>query len=627
MSLYNSFPFSNKLFRTILLPYISNEPASILIRQTARQQWRLLCANLISNLFQALCEASTLGVIFLAVEVLSAPSAGFNWNSTPLASWPLAVNFFNGISSTTLFLCLLALAVFLKAFQVIFEYINNISIAYFAARCRTSITAEIHSQILSFSFPCVSEYKVGDLTDYSREGPEALRIQIEVSSNLLVGILLASTYLIVLVRLSPWLLLACLVLALSISYIQSQLLPRIRIGSSKLTQVNVEISSRITEDFQGMRLLHTIGQLSVADSRLRDKMGFLELLLREQARRLAVVGPISGFLPILAIALIAGLSLVFLGGQNSMLASLVTFVLALQRLTQNLSRIANVLNQQADNSGRLVRLNEILSPVGKKFRRQGGKPFVELNQSIRFDHVSLHYAPDLPASLIDISFSLPKAQMIALVGPSGAGKSSIADLLTGLHAPNRGQILIDDIPLDQLDLASWQQRLGVVSQDTFLFNDTIAENIAFGTPGVTRSQIKAACDAAQAACFIESLPIGYDTLVGERGYRLSGGQRQRLSLARAILRDPELLILDEATSALDSQSELLVQQAIERFERSHTVLVIAHRLSTIVRADQILVLDRGRILQRGSHAQLLSEGGLYSELWAQQSFLNTNMSA
>ena len=217
--------------------------------------------------------------------------------------------------------------------------------------------------------------------------------------------------------------------------------------------------------------------------------------------------------------------------------------------------------------------------------------------------------------------------MLALVGPSGAGKSSIADLLTGLHAPNRGQILIDDIPLDHLDLASWQQRLGVVSQDTFLFNDTIGENIAFGTPGVTRTQIKAACDAAQAASFIESLPLGYDTLVGERGYRLSGGQRQRLSLARAILRDPELLILDEATSALDSQSELLVQQAIERFERSHTVLVIAHRLSTIVRADQILVLDRGRIQQRGSHSQLLSEAGLYSDLWAQQSFVNSNMSA
>jgi ATP-binding cassette subfamily B protein/subfamily B ATP-binding cassette protein MsbA len=208
--------------------------------------------------------------------------------------------------------------------------------------------------------------------------------------------------------------------------------------------------------------------------------------------------------------------------------------------------------------------------------------------------------------------------MLALVGPSGAGKSSIADLLVGLYAPTEGRILIDGVPMDQLDLTSWQRQLGVVSQDTFLFNATLAENIAFGTPRATRARIEAAAEAAQAAGFIEALPQGYDTLVGERGYRLSGGQRQRISLARAILREPELLILDEATSALDSQSERLVQEAIERFERNHTVLVIAHRLSTIVRADQILVLDRGRIKERGPHEALLAEEGLYAELWRQQ---------
>jgi len=231
----------------------------------------------------------------------------------------------------------------------------------------------------------------------------------------------------------------------------------------------------------------------------------------------------------------------------------------------------------------------------------------------------LRYSLELPNALSDISFTLPKGQMLALVGPSGAGKSSIADLLTGLYSTSSGQIFIDSHPLDQLDLASWQQRLGVVSQDTFLFNATIAENIAFGTSGASRNQVESACEAAQAAGFIESLPEGYNTLVGERGYRLSGGQRQRLSLARAILRDPELLILDEATSALDSQSELLVQQAIERFERNHTVLVIAHRLSTIVKANQILVLDRGNIRESGSHASLLDARGLYEALWRQQS--------
>jgi ATP-binding cassette, subfamily B, bacterial MsbA len=232
--------------------------------------------------------------------------------------------------------------------------------------------------------------------------------------------------------------------------------------------------------------------------------------------------------------------------------------------------------------------------------------------------VGLQYAPELPPALHEISFTLPRGKMLALVGPSGAGKSSIADLLTGLYAPSAGQIWVDNTPLEQLELATWQHRLGVVSQDTFLFNATIAENITFGAPGATLSQVKSACQAAQAAGFIESLRMGYDTLIGERGYRLSGGQRQRLSLARAILRDPEVLILDEATSALDSQSERLVQEAIERFERNHTVLVIAHRLSTIVRADQILVLDHGRVMEQGTHANLLDQDGLYKQLWQQQ---------
>jgi ATP-binding cassette, subfamily B, bacterial MsbA len=610
---------NNKFFKDLLSPYCNNEPAAVLIRKTARQQWRLISANLVSNATQAFCEASTLGVIFLAVEVLSAPSSGFNWDATPLEVWQPAVVFLNGISETTLFLFLLGLAVLLKAIQAFSEYINNISISYFSARCRALITAEIHSRVLSFDFPCVSQYKIGDLTDHASAGPEAIRIQIEIISNLIVGILLTSTYLFVLVRLSPWLLLAVLVLASFIYLIQSQLLPRIRLGSSNLTHTQVVVSSRLTEDFQGMRLLHTSGQLSVSANRLRNKMGLLELQFRQQARRLAVVAPISGFLPILSIAFIAGLSIFLLEDKKSMLPSLVTFVLALQRLTQRLSMIAGTFNQQADNFGRLARLNQILSPFDKQFRRSGGTTFAEIRQGIKFDQVGLQYSDDLPASLIDISFFLPKGQTLALVGPSGAGKSSIADLITGLYAPTTGNILVDNVALNQLDLESWQQRLGVVSQDTFLFNDTIAENISFGTSGVTMTKLKAACDAAQAGGFIESLPLGYDTLVGERGYRLSGGQRQRLSLARAILRDPELLILDEATSALDSQSELLVQQAIEKFERTHTVLVIAHRLSTITRANEIIVLDRGRIKQRGSHEQLLREGGLYRNLWAQQS--------
>jgi subfamily B ATP-binding cassette protein MsbA len=606
------------LLQRLLQPLTSQEPADRLIRNTAREQWRLIALNLGSSLVQALTEGASLGVVFLAVEVLSASADSlFNWNTISGLGWiPWLPAWLNGLSSTALFLSLIGVAVVLQALQSFTKYLNALSVGYFSARCRAVVTALIHSQVLSFSFPLASSYKVGDLTDYARQGPEAIRIHIEQLSTMGVGLLLGAVYLGVLLTISPWLLVAVLVMGVLITLLQKRLLPRIRRGSKGVALAQVGISSRITEDFQGLRLLHSSGQLDAADGHVKAAMGNLEAQLRRQARRLAVVGPFTSFLPVLAIALTAGLSILLLGGKGAgVLPSLVTFVLALQRLSGWVSNLTGNLNVLADNSGRFQRLNAILATADKQFRRRGGQPFMALKREIRFDAVELRYGPALPLALTDVSFTLAKGQMLALVGASGAGKSSIADLLSGLYTPTAGRILIDGTPLDALDLASWQQRLGVVSQDTFLFNATIAANIAFGTPGASRAQIEAACHSAQAAGFIESLPEGYDTLVGERGYRLSGGQRQRLSLARAILRDPELLILDEATSALDSQSERLVQEAIERFERNHTVLVIAHRLSTIVGADQILVMEKGKIVQRGTHTSLLSEGGIFKHLW------------
>jgi ATP-binding cassette subfamily B protein/subfamily B ATP-binding cassette protein MsbA len=606
----------------VLAPMVSQQPAAKLIRQTARQQWRLIVVNLGSSLAEAFSEGAILAVIFLAVEVLSAaPGTPFNWASNPIVShWPAATAWLNGLPATQVFMSLLVLALLLQALQSASRFFNLVSMRYFAARCRALVTARIHSQVLSWSYACASGYKVGDLADYAAQGPEALRIQVERSAALVVALLLSATYLIVLVGLSHWLLLAAALLALVIVLVQKRLLPRIRAGGQHVAQIQASISARVTEDFQGLRLLHTSGQLNRADARLQQRMADLEWGLRGQGRRISVVEPLAGFLPVLAMVLLAALSLVLFGGRGSgVLPSMVTFVLALQRLNMRLAGIANTLNDLADNAGRLERLNAVLSPEGKQFRRLGGTPFTVLEREIRFEGVGLRYAPELPPALSEVSFCLPKGQMLALVGPSGAGKSSIADLLTGLYAPTEGCILVDGVPLGKLELASWQQRLGVVSQDTFLFNATIAQNIAFGTPGATPEQITAACAAAQAAAFIEDLPQGYNTVVGERGYRLSGGQRQRLSLARAILRDPELLILDEATSALDSQSERLVQEAIERFERNHTVLVIAHRLSTVVNADKILVLCQGSVIEHGTHSILLTQQGVYSQLWRDQS--------
>lgn len=597
------------------------EPVYQLICSTAIQHWRLLALNLGSSLVEALSEGVTLALVFMAVEVLALPKdTTIDWTTNPLLNWwPADISIINELNANFLFIVLLALAVLLQMLQCLSRFANTVSVQYFGAECIAKVLTRIHKHVLLFSYPCASGFKVGDLVDNATQGPQAIRMAIDLCGRLIIELLLAAVYISVLVGISPWLLLAAVIMGTLIIVVQKKLFPRIRAGSKRVSEAQVGITALITEDFQGLRLLHSSGHLDEANLYLRDLIVGLRRELRKQSLKLAVIEPYSKFLPILVISVIAMTSLLLFGERSSgVLPSLVTFVLALQRLNSKFTSFADTLNRLADNSGRLNRLNQILKREGKQFRRINGIPFEELHTEICFQDVTLRYSEERVPAVRNLSFNLPKGQTLALVGPSGAGKSSVADMLCGLYAPTSGQILIDGMPLDNLALSSWQKRLGVVSQDTFLFNTTIAENIMFGMPWATEENIKEACESAQATEFIEDLPDGYSTLVGERGYRLSGGQRQRLSLARAILRNPDLLILDEATSALDTQSERLVQQAIERFERSHTVLVIAHRLSTITNADQIMVLDGGRSVQLGTHDSLLNDCDLYKAFWRQQ---------
>jgi ATP-binding cassette, subfamily B, bacterial MsbA len=238
-------------------------------------------------------------------------------------------------------------------------------------------------------------------------------------------------------------------------------------------------------------------------------------------------------------------------------------------------------------------------------------------REIAFDRVTFAYEGGEPV-LRDVSFTVPRGHVTAIVGPSGAGKTTLLELLPRFHDPDAGEIRLDGVPLSRLARRSVRALLGVVSQDTVLLNDTVRANIAYGRPEATLPQIEAAARAANAHEFIAQLPSGYDTLLGERGTRLSGGQRQRIAIARALLRDPPILLLDEATSALDTESERLVQDAIDRLMRDRTVLVVAHRLATVLDADEILVLDAGRIVERGSHAALIAESGLYRRLYELQ---------
>lgn len=245
----------------------------------------------------------------------------------------------------------------------------------------------------------------------------------------------------------------------------------------------------------------------------------------------------------------------------------------------------------------------------------GRVPFSGLRAGIRFEGVSFAYGRGAPA-LREVTFEVREGEMTAIVGPSGAGKSTLADLLIRFYEPDEGRIVVDGLDLRDYDRESWLGAIGFVSQDTFVFHGTVGENIALSRAGATREEIVEAAKKANAHGFIERLPHGYDTVVGDRGLKLSGGERQRLAIARALLRDPEILIFDEATSALDTQSEAEVRTAMELAARGRTVIVIAHRLSTVVRADRIVVLDGGRVVEEGRHTDLVSRKGLYAALYA-----------
>ena len=584
-------------------------PANRLILQTARQQWRLISFNLLMTLLQTSAEGFTLGTIYLAVGVLTGGTLPQLLQHSPLAAW----------DRTLQFAVLLGLALALQLVKSLAMYGSGISTAYFSARLDRDFSERMHRLILSFSFPCSSRYRVGDLLNYAGSAGGTVAGQINMGSVLFSSVLFTMLYLGVLLSISPWLLLVAALMAVVVVLLQKKLLPRIETYNRIKTDLSVRRGEEITEHIQGLRLLHTLGLTDQASDHYAE-MGYeLERLSRKEARVNNLTGPVNQLLPIVAIAAISLVGAVlFRNRVGGVLPSLVTFVIALQRINAYIGGLAGLSNGFAATRAQVDRLNAILATADKTFRRQGGAPFQGLRHEVVFEAVGLRYGPDMPEVLHDLNLRLPKGRTLALVGASGAGKSSIADLLVGLYDPSEGRILVDGVDLQQLELSSWQQRLGVVSQDTFLFNASIGANIAYGCPWASQEDVERAARAAHAEEFIRQIPEGYEAMIGERGYKLSGGQRQRISLARAFLRRPDLLVLDEATSALDSQSERLVQQALEEFEGQHTVLVIAHRLSTIVRADEIVVLERGQVIERGNHRQLLEFGGRYAGLWAQQ---------
>jgi ATP-binding cassette subfamily B protein len=331
----------------------------------------------------------------------------------------------------------------------------------------------------------------------------------------------------------------------------------------------------------------------------------------------------SAFIPIIRMAVLLGFLATFLlGGWKALNGTLNVgaygvLVFLTQRLLWPLTDLAQTVDlyERAMASSRRV-LDLIEAPVAIR-NRADAKSLTAVRGDIEFRNVSFRYSADAPV-LKDIELKVRAGETIAFVGATGAGKSTIVKLLLRFYVQDAGEILLDGQPIETLSLESLRRRIGFVSQDVFLFQGSIRENIAYGSDHASLEQIRAAADAAEATEFIDRLPGGFDAGVGERGQKLSGGQRQRLSLARALLKNPPVLILDEATSAIDNETEAAIQRSLQRISHSRTTLVIAHRLSTIVHADRIYLIDDGCIVEQGTHAELVKAHGVYSALWAVQ---------
>jgi len=389
-------------------------------------------------------------------------------------------------------------------------------------------------------------------------------------------------------------------------------------------KINAEVTGRLTESLGGVRVIkgyhaeeREASVFATGVGRLLDNvMKSLTMTSTMSAASTTVLGLVSAIV-------------MWLGG-NSVLHGTWTvgdyfsYNMFLAFMIAPVFQIVNIGTQLTEAFAGLDRTNEIMSELEENKSPGRTEKMPSIKGTVRFEDVHFAYEPEKPV-LHGIGFVAEPGTVTALVGSSGSGKSTIISLVCAFHTPTTGRVLVDDVDLAHVDLNTYRSQLGVVLQDSFLFDGTIRENILFSRPDATEEQFLFACRTARVDEFAERFPETYDTIVGERGVKLSGGQRQRLSIARALLAEPRILILDEATSSLDSESEAMIQAGLAKLMEGRTTFVIAHRLSTIRRAEQILVVEQGRIVERGNHAELFAMGGRYYDLYTRQHGLEANL--
>jgi subfamily B ATP-binding cassette protein MsbA len=494
-----------------------------------------------------------------------------------------------------------------------------------AQRAITEMRKRVQAQIERLPVNYFDSTQTGQLISRIMSDAEGIRNLVGTGLVQLVGSFFTATVAVVVLFYLNWLLTAVTLIVLaSFGGVLAFAFNRLRPIFRERGQIQAEVQGRLGESLGGIRIVKAY------TAEKREELIFARgahRLFRNIAKSMTGVSAVSSFSTIIVGAI--GVVVILVGG-NAVMADRMTtgqlfqYVFFTSLLALPIINLSNIGTQITEALAGLDRIREILHKATEDEEDKSKQNLADMRGEIEFQNVSFEYEENVPV-LKKVSFLAPAGTTTALVGSSGSGKSTILSLVLNFIQPDTGRVFVDGSDLQAVKLRDYRQFLGVVLQDNFLFDGTILDNIRFSRPHATLEEVKAVCRLANADEFIEKFPEKYDAIVGERGVKLSGGQRQRIAIARALLANPKILILDEATSSLDSESEALIQEGLRRLREGRTTFVIAHRLSTIRSADQILVVEAGEIVERGTHEELLAFNGRYKQLYDKQYRFEKNL--
>ena len=500
-------------------------------------------------------------------------------------------------------------------FKNVAGYANSLTSGVLNRRFSSSLRQKSFRLLLDVDLDYFSEMRLGDLMNYINNEVNRTATAVSTIINLTTAGITIFVFLGFLILLSWKLTLLATVVLSGVALVNQFSMRRAKTAGREISRTAAALSRHAIEVLSGIRLVKSVANEEVEYTTLKDLVSQREKAAFKSQLIFASVGPVNEVAGIFALITLVVVGRMLFANQIEAFSSVIlTYLLVLSRLLPFIGKLNSSRNKLANTVASVEIMEDFLRRDNKSIMQSGKGNLDDFQQGIHFKKVWFKYPNSDGWNLQDVDLYLPKGKTLALVGASGAGKSTLADLLARFYDPNKGSIEIDGVNLRDCSTYQYRKKIGIVSQETFLFNASIRENIRYGCPSATDEEVFQAAKQANAAEFIQNMPEGFDTLIGDRGVLLSGGQRQRLAIARALLQSPEILILDEATSALDTVSERLVQQALEDLSKERTTLVIAHRLSTVQNADQIAALDKGKVVEVGTHQELLQKGGYYANL-------------